>query len=163
MMHKDFSSPFNLHFLKESFMPLVDKYGMEVKLIEGFDDRNGVSDGLLTLFLNFDAPGKEFGVETDEVVRHYWELINYIDEKNSDFGFMSMDPETGKIKPADGHYFFFNWRGEFNTQTNLTIDEETFLKFIGLLLIEDPNNPVFNFDALKKTRIINQFIRKKSI
>ena len=69
-----------LYFLKESFMPLVYKYGVSVKLLEGYEDMNGEKDGMLTLFLNFNAPGEEFGIETKDVIRHYWQLINIIDE-----------------------------------------------------------------------------------
>ena len=91
---------FNQHFLKESFMPLVMKYRVQTKLMDGFENSDGKKDGLLTLFLNFDAPGKEFSIETNEVIRHYWELINFFDEQTSDPQLMSMDPKTGKMKPA---------------------------------------------------------------
>lgn len=148
---------FNLHFLKESFMPLVMKYRVKAKLMDGFENSDGKKDGLLTLFLNFDAPGKEFSIETNEIIRHYWELINFYDEQTSGSQTMSMDPETGKMKPADDRYFVFRWRGEFNTQTTLTVDENTFLEYIQLLINENPNSPVFNLDAIKKTRVLNQF------
>jgi len=43
----DMISPFKFHYLKESFMPLVYKYQVSAKLVEGFNNPNGENDGLL--------------------------------------------------------------------------------------------------------------------
>ncbi len=153
-------SPFYQHYLKESFIQLVNKHSVKAKLIEGFDNRD---DGLLTLFLIFDAPGNEFGVESNEVIRHYWELINFVDEQSTGFELMSMDPETGEVIPADDRYFVFDWRGELDTQTILTVDDKTFLEYIDLLIRENPNSSRFNIDVLKRTRVLNQFIDHKEM
>lgn len=151
--------PFKFHYLKESFMPLVYKYQVSANLVEGFNNPDEENDGLLTFFLNFDAPGNAFGIETSEVIRHYWELINYVDDK--DLNLMSLDRETGEIKSSDKRYFVFEWCGEIETQTTLTINAETFIDYINLLLSENPDDPVFNIENLRNTRIINQFIKSR--
>ena len=135
-------------------MPLVYKYGVSVKLLEGYEDRNGEKDGMLTLFLNFNAPGEEFGIESKDVIRHYWQLINIIDESSSLFEF---DLEAGEPKPMTDKYFIFDWLGEIRTQSTLAIDEKVFLDLINLLIDENPNSPIYNLDKLKRTRVINKF------
>jgi len=72
-----------------------------------------------------------------------------------------MDRETGEIKSSDKQYFVFEWCGEFETKTTLTIDAKTFIGYLNLLLTENPDDPVFNIKNLKNTKIINQFIKSR--
>lgn len=154
----DMNSHMRFHFLKESFMPLVHKYQMAAKIIEVEDDSDLEEEVLYSFFFTFDAPGREFGVETDEVISHYWELINYIDEQESDINLMAMDPTTGEVKPADGQYFVFEWCGEFETNTTLTIDVEIFVDYLNLLIEENSDDSIFNIETLRNTNVINRFI-----
>jgi len=143
-----------LYYLKESFSPLAYKYAVSVKILEGYADRNGEKDGMLTLFLNFNAPGEEFGIETKDVIRHYWQLINIIDESTNLFEF---DLEADKSKLMKDKHFIFDWLGEIRTQSTLAIDDKVFLDFINLLINENPNSPLINLDKLKRTRVINKY------
>ena len=151
------SFPFYQHYLKESFIPLVSKYKVNVKLVDGIVNDDDDIDGMLSLFLNCDAPGKEFGIDTDEEISHWWELTTFVDESKSAFGLMSMDPKTGEMKPADGRYFLFDWRGKIKSQTMLTVDENTFLSFLNYLFFDNSNNQILSLDEVKRIRIINQF------
>ena len=142
------------HFLKEDFMSLAFKHRITTKLLEGYEDRNGVNDGMLTLMLNFEAPGEQFGIETKDVIRHYWQLINIID---GSFNLFEFDLETKKTKPMKDVYFIFNWLGEIRTETTLAINDKVFLELMNLLISQNPNNPTFNHGKLKRTRIINKY------
>ncbi|MCB0851726.1 MAG: hypothetical protein KDD63_05870 [Bacteroidetes bacterium] len=133
-------------------MPLVYKYQIAGKFDE--DD-----DGQITFFFNFDAPGSDFGIETPDTIRHYWELVNFVDERK--LNLMAMDKKTGETKPSENKYFVFDWIGEIDTETTLTIDAGVFIGYLNILLNENPNDPVFNIETLKKTKVIKQFIKKK--
>ncbi|MAG60997.1 hypothetical protein CL619_04375 [archaeon] len=142
-------------FLKEDFMPLVYKYQIVLKLIDDIKDIEGVDDGLLTFFLMFDAPGKEFGVDTSEVITHIWKLVNYRDFKEMPTT-GEIDIKSGEIKQIEDCYFVFGWFGEFESRAVLLIEEKTLSDYIKLLINEDPNSTILNVDALIGTRVINQ-------
>ena len=135
-------------------MPMVFKYGVMTKLLEGYNDLNGKNDNKLTLFLNFDAPGEEWGINANNVIRQYWQLINFIDSSSNLF---EMDLETNKQKQIKDNFFVFDWLGELKTQNTLCVEKDVFLELINLLLDENPNSPIFNIQKIKNTRIINQF------
>ena len=148
------------HYLKESFFPLVKKYQFMVRLLPEYPNTDGEKDRLLTFFWKFKAPGTEFGIDTEDEITHYWELINYVDEAELGMEMLAMDIETGKVKAADDKKFGFNWIGEYDTDTFLTIDSNTFLEYLELVLDAYPNNEEFNLENLRNTRVIKDFIKR---
>ncbi len=150
---------FHEHYLKESFFPLAAKYQIMVRLLPEYPNTDGAIDGLLTFFWKFDAPGVEFGIDTEEVITHYWELVNYVDEAELGMEVYALDPETGTVKAPDDKKFGFAWIGEFETNTFLTVDSSTFFEYLELLLEAYPDDEEFNLDNLRNTRVIKDFIK----
>jgi len=146
------------HYLKEYFAQYIDIYKPTAILVPGLPSIDGEEDGLYTLFLSVDAPGIEFGIDTEETIQQEWELVNYIDEAQLSDDVLALDLTSGVLKKPDELKFGFRWAGEFKTDTFLTIDLEIFVRFLNYLLEVYPDNAKFNLEILYKTRVINQII-----
>ncbi len=148
-----------MHYLKDSFLPLASKYNFELRLMGRSPDPN--EDERLTLFLFFEAPGTDFGIETKSTINQIWQLINFVDEAKSNLGLMSLDPETGEMKKATDRYFVFEWRGDYNTSTTLTVDDKVFVEFLNLYVkqVEDREGTV---TAIKRAQVLGEFFQPSS-
>jgi hypothetical protein len=150
---------FYMHYLKDSFLPLASKYSFGIRLM----GRNPepVEDERLVLFLFFEAPGVDFGIDTETNIKQVWELINFVDEAKLEMDTMSLDLETGMMQKATDRYFVFQWHGEYNTSTTLTVNDEIFLEFLNDCVNQVEEKEALT-DAIKHAEVLDEYFQPSS-
>ena len=151
---------FYMHHLKDSFLPFASKYSFGIRLIGSYSVP--AEEERLSLILFFEAPGIEFGIDTEANIKQVWHLTNFVDEASLDMETMSLDLDTGKVQKATDRYFVFQWQGEYNTSTTLTVNDEIFIEFLNDCVNQVEEKEALT-DAITHAEVLGEYFQPRNV